>query len=267
MQVTHLADHDRTDVDGDVEGRAYAEVAHVARLVLIDAADHRERRTNAGRTSNPAVRQPGHDDLIAHVAMDLAAIRGHRVSDVERDPIEQLMEAQGTEALGDGRRVGEVHEQKDAFLEPRSVVATGHEARQDAGTEHPAQLTDDVEQERDEEGEADVRPAEDVSGIGEGHARGERSQKEADDDEAEVDERSNADRDGERPSSKPPAPLAVRSRDIKEEDRDEDQPSGQGASSHVARIEWARQRDIHHTGRHARQQDDDEATEYSDRLW
>ena len=124
-----------------------------------------------------------------------------RVSDVERDPIEQSVEAQRAEVLGDGRRIDEIHGQEDSFLEPRSVVTTGHETRQDAGTEHAFQLTDRTEQGRDEEHEADVRPSQDVRCIGEGNARREGSQQETDDDEHEVDEGPEGDRDDERPLS------------------------------------------------------------------
>ena len=64
-------------------------------------------KTARTQAASRSPRSPSQITMIssAHVReVDLAAIRDDRVSDVEHDAIEQLMEAQCTEALGDGRR-------------------------------------------------------------------------------------------------------------------------------------------------------------------
>ena len=138
-------------------------------------------------------------------AMDLAAIRGDGVSDIERDSIEQLVKAQPTKALGDGGR----NRRGPSNRRTRSSTSVGGSDRSRSSSghsnQHPARADRRRKQERDEEGEADVRPAEDVvaSARGTPVASAARSRPTTMKPRSAA---SNADRDGERPSSKPPAP-------------------------------------------------------------
>jgi len=127
---------------------------------LLDPLPRDERTAQAVAVGNRAVR-PGQDDLVADILVDLRAAFEGRVRDVAEEVVQQLVEQDRAQALGQPGRVAHVDQQEGPLLAARLHVAAGEQVLQRAEAQQHADLEHHVGPHR-HDGREDQRGAERV---------------------------------------------------------------------------------------------------------
>src|SRR5262245_20923242 len=91
-------------------------------------------------------RSPRSTGLVTDVLVDLSPCLQHGLGEVVEEVVLEVVEAQGSECLGDGRGAVEVQEHEDALLGDGPVVSAQHQAEQRPRAEHAIELSDEVDQ-------------------------------------------------------------------------------------------------------------------------
>jgi hypothetical protein len=81
--------------------------------------------------------------------MDVAFVRHDRTGEVADEAIDQAMEIDLAQALGDVSRILHVDEQKDALLDAWPKVTARNETQQDVLAEQAVQIEEEVDHEAD----------------------------------------------------------------------------------------------------------------------
>ena len=109
--------------------------------------------------------RPGDDDRVADVAVDLAVVRGDVLAHVGDHAIEQREEALVADALGDRGRADQVEQQEGAFLDHRTVVATGDQRHSTPWPSSAVDLHQRDDQQRHRERVGDVADEEERAAL------------------------------------------------------------------------------------------------------
>ena len=135
LDVADFADNDRPEMQASANSRHDAEF----RSNWLDACANSSRiamKQRSGRQSiAPLVLTPGHDHLVADIIEHFAVIIHHRKGQKAKRAIEQAVDGDAAEPLGESRRSRDVDEQHEAIFLDRRMIASGDEVQERAGTD------------------------------------------------------------------------------------------------------------------------------------
>src|SRR5271170_29167 len=94
---------------------------------------------------DPLLEPPGRDHFIADIAVDFAARRDYRFSEIHDETVEQAVKYESAEPLGESRRPLHVDEQEHARFNSRPMIAAGDEIEQHVLTEQPTHVVHEGE--------------------------------------------------------------------------------------------------------------------------
>jgi hypothetical protein len=140
--LAHLAGDDLTQVQGRTQARLHAKALDEPVRVRAERRAHREEAAQRPRIGNAVGLDPGDDDLVTHVLVDLAAAQLDGFGDCRKHRTEEAMGLQRPEPLGDRGRAHHVDEEEEASLRVGPAILSmqkGHEravADQARGLKH-----------------------------------------------------------------------------------------------------------------------------------
>src|SRR5262249_24738070 len=139
LDVAHLADDERPGVQRAAKLGLDMIVAKIRIAPPRQRVDDGEETGDTPCGMAAAPRLPGDDDLVADIAIDLAARREQRLGDVVKDAIEEAVESEIAEPFGKPCRVAQIEQKDDAILALRPMVATSQQREKGAAAEQRPQ--------------------------------------------------------------------------------------------------------------------------------
>lgn len=156
LRDSALADDDGTGMNAGAEPRHDAEFLGVGWGEFAHPLfDGEEAAQRSGVAFGILAQRPGNDDLVADIGVDLPVVVGNRLVDVEEEPGDQIMHPELAELLRERGRVGDVEKHDDPLFASRPMVGSEQKATEHAAADHPAELEDRANKQRDGKGNTD----------------------------------------------------------------------------------------------------------------
>ena len=91
--------------------------------------------------SSPAAGDcPSDDHLIAHILVNLSVVVSHWIGGQREYAVEESMNGKRPDALGGAGRAHHVHKEKEAVLDPRSVIAAKYDVAERSPSHKPTNM-------------------------------------------------------------------------------------------------------------------------------
>ncbi len=137
--------------------QAGAEIRHQAKLAPIgfrfrrETVSNRKETVDAADVGAPAVERPCHDDFVADIGMNFAAVSDDCRIDVVKETGEQVLHPQFSHRFGKRGRSGEIEKHQRPQLSHGTPVAPERDIEQHPAADQPRQFENRPDQDREDE--------------------------------------------------------------------------------------------------------------------